>query len=257
MAKKKPTRSETPNLQPVQSIPFVLPKVIPAEPPTAFHFLEKFLSDLLFWSTIPDPEPLTSDWIDAMREDIHGKCDSALRSLEYYGPDALLAEKLRDAHRLALGLAALLYNSPDLSTVPRRQWTVPRECQLYDDLAALQHELKKLSSPDKWTKAGGKWESKPDRGEAGAADAVVTHPNLNGLASRDEFPRPDSQHPDDRLVSAEEVSQMLAGNVSAKTLLNNDSKGWGPPVKKIDRSRVWRWGDIKEMVTKKRKLKGP
>ncbi len=121
--------------------------IIPAEPATAFWYLERFLADLLFWSIIPHSQPLTNEWLDAMRDTIRQKCGGAMRSVEHYGPDAVLDQKIRDAQSLALQLATLLHASPDLSTIPRRQWTVPRECQLYDELANLQREFRELSKP--------------------------------------------------------------------------------------------------------------
>lgn len=119
--------------------------IIPAGLATAFFYLEQSLGNLLFWSTIPDSQPLTTEWLEAMRVEIYEKCSGALRSAEHHGRDAVLLQKINDARSLALELATLLQNSPDLSTIPRRQWTVPRECQLYDDLSALQREFKALS----------------------------------------------------------------------------------------------------------------
>ena len=167
-----------------QDIPFAQPTIIHAVPPsTAFWCLEQFLKNLLFWSITPDPEPLTGGWLDSIRDDIRMKCGSALRSLEQYGPDAPLAGKIREAQSLALGLAALLQMHPDLSTIPRRQWTVPRERRMFDDLDSLQAEFKELSRPENWTNRGGKWLLNP------AADEVLkmaTSPSVDIAAAQGE-----------------------------------------------------------------------
>jgi len=69
-----------------------------------------------------------------------------------------------------------------------------------------------------------------------------------------EPPMAERENPDDRLVSVRDVAHMLV-DCDAKTLSNTDVKTWGEPARKINRARVWRWGDIKMMVTEKRQLK--
>ena len=159
-------------LQSQPQTPVTRGRIIPAEPPTAFWYLERHLADLLF--TIPAPEPLTSEWLDEMRKTTHAKVGRAVSSVDHYSPNEQLRGKIHKASTKALQLATLLRESPSLSSIPRREWTVPSEGQLFDDLAKLQHEFETLGNTDNWSQAGGKWLLNPDQEAAGETPAVAT-----------------------------------------------------------------------------------
>jgi hypothetical protein len=59
---------------------------------------------------------------------------------------------------------------------------------------------------------------------------------------------------DDDCVSVKDVAGILV-DVSEKTLRNVDANTWGNPLRKTNRNKVWRWGDIKEKVAAKRMFK--
>jgi len=59
---------------------------------------------------------------------------------------------------------------------------------------------------------------------------------------------------EDKLVTVEDVAAMLT-DVEAKTLRNTDSKLWGSPDGKINRSNAWKLSRILPIVLKSRRLK--
>lgn len=107
----------------------------------SFCLLHQRLDDLLTWCRYPHPEPLSEGWLESVKEGIHAAIEQSLRDVQ--GNESL-AEKLRDTKRLAFRLATQITNCPKLSTVPRREWTVPDDCISFDKLSKLNEEFGEL-----------------------------------------------------------------------------------------------------------------
>ncbi len=133
----------------------------------SFWLLHQRLDDLLAWCTHPDPKPLSYQWQDSVKQEIHAAIEQSLRDVQ--GNDAI-TEQLKDAKRLAYKLATLMTNRPNLSTVRREDWTVESYCKLFDKLSKLNEEFGELAkvpisfrSPGRETALGPSEQRETDR----------------------------------------------------------------------------------------------
>lgn len=103
--------------------------------------LADFIRNLLSWIDHPAPETLTTDWLDAIRDDLRGKVLAARNAT---GEEH--RSLIRDAERLSLDLAALLHSRPEITRVPFDRWGPHMPSQLVGELRDVEFRLHRLGA---------------------------------------------------------------------------------------------------------------
>ena len=192
--------------------------------------LHQRLDDLLSWCRYPHPEPLSEGWLESVKEGIHAAIEQSLRDVQ--GNESL-AEKLRDTKRLAFRLATQITNCPKLSTVPRREWTVPDDCISFDKLSKLNEEFGELAkipksfrSPGRETALGPSEQRETDRQQTTDSPDLVISAMIAALA-READRHPPTDSPAQEAVAS--PSETAAENAKAQKRLRMQA-AFGNPM---------------------------
>jgi hypothetical protein len=101
------------------------------------------LSNLTGYCHHPHHEPLGNDWLTAMKADLFEKIGAAIGVAQKMG-DPRTEVLLRKAQSRALGLAALLVDRPELSTVRFDLWTSETRRRVVEDIERYAADLDRM-----------------------------------------------------------------------------------------------------------------